>query len=158
MGLEIERKFLVNELSLPPLIGGDRLIQGYLSLSPQVRFRIKEDQVTLAVKSQREGISRFEFEATKKNVSGEEINELVSLAILPLIEKTRFRIPFKGYTWEIDKYGGANLGLVTAEVELPSCDSQPSFPDWIKSEMEVSADPRFFNTNLAQTPFSTWRK
>jgi adenylate cyclase len=46
--------------------------------------------------------------------------------------------------------------LTVAEVELKSADEKIELPDWI--DREVSDDPRYFNSNLAQKPFSTWEK
>ena len=39
---EIERKFRVDSAKLPPLPGGARLVQGYLSFKPNVRVRTEE--------------------------------------------------------------------------------------------------------------------
>jgi adenylate cyclase len=72
----------------------------------------------------------------------------------PLVEKTRYRIPFGGLTWEVDEFGGDNRGLVTAEVELHSETQEVSLPDWIGPE--VTGDPRYFNSNLVAHPFSKW--
>jgi adenylate cyclase len=45
--------------------------------------------------------------------------------------------------------------LVVAEIELASEDQQFQKPDWVGQE--VSDDPKYFNSNLAQNPYSTWR-
>jgi CYTH domain-containing protein len=76
--------------------------------------------------------------------------------VRPLIEKTRYRIAFGGHTFEVDEFVGANLGLTVAEVELKSAEEKIELPDWI--DRDVSGDPRYFNSNLAQKPFSTWEK
>jgi len=72
----------------------------------------------------------------------------------PLIEKTRYRIPHEGLTWEVDVFEGDNRGLITAEVELKSEDQAVSIPDWVGEE--VTKDPRYFNANLVAHPFTTW--
>jgi adenylate cyclase len=43
---------------------------------------------------------------------------------------------------------------VIAEVELASEDDEPVLPEWVGRE--VSSDPRYFNLQLARTPFTTW--
>lgn len=157
MAIEIERKFLVLKDKLPSLEGGKRLLQGYLKAeAPQVRFRIVDDRVILTIKAQRQDGSRFEFELMKEKVSAEEQAALQELAIYPIIEKVRYSISFAGLVWEVDVYQGANLGLITVDVELPAFDYPLVFPDWVDGEAEVTQDPRYFNTYLAQFPYSTW--
>ena len=58
----------------------------------------------------------------------------------------RYRIVYKGHTWEVDEFTGANHGLTVAEVELKDAKEQVELPDWI--DREVSGDPRYFNSNL----------
>ncbi len=42
------------------------------------------------------------------------------------LEKTRYRIAHEGHTWEVDAFGGANAGLVVAEIELGAEDEARS--------------------------------
>ncbi|MFZ2959397.1 MAG: adenylate cyclase [Candidatus Ozemobacteraceae bacterium] len=156
MPLEIERKFLVCVDRLPKLEGGTAIIQGYLSLEPQVRFRIIGETVTLSVKSVRSGNARFEFEAPRENVSQADCVALCDLAVLPLIEKTRFRIGQGDLVWEIDQYSGRNSGLITTEVEIPYSEFPLHPPEWVRFEKEVTNEERYFNTHLARYPFSEW--
>ncbi|MBF0500550.1 MAG: adenylate cyclase [Candidatus Riflebacteria bacterium] len=158
MPLEIERKFLVHADRLPRLEFGVSILQGYLSLEPQVRFRIEGDTVTLAVKSRRTGNTRFEFEASRPKVGTSDCMSLRELAVLPLIEKTRYRIPEGELIWEIDQYSGKNSGLITAEVELPRSDYSLPIPEWIRGDAEITYDERYFNTRLATCPFTGWEK
>ena len=72
----------------------------------------------------------------------------------PLIEKVRYRIPQEDLVWEVDEFGGANQGLIVAEVELSDPTRSIDLPDWIGAE--VSDDPRYYNSNLAQHPFTHW--
>jgi CYTH domain-containing protein len=62
---------------------------------------------------------------------------------------------FKGHTWEVDEFTGANSGLTVAEVELKNSGEEVELPDWI--DREVSGDPRYFNSNLSIKPFSSWK-
>ena len=154
MGLEIERKFLVIGTAWQTLAAGALTRQGYLSSAAErtVRVRIAGDQGFLTVKGKSRGLSRVEFEYA---IPVEDAAAMLDgLCEKPLIEKTRYRVPFGAHTWEVDEFHGANAGLVVAEVELASADDEPALPPWVGQE--VSLDPRYFNANLVKRPFTTW--
>ena len=46
-------------------------------------------------------------------------------------------------------------GLVVAEIELQTEDETVELPDW--AVMEVSSDPRYYNSSLLKQPFSNWK-
>lgn len=156
MALEIEHKYLVHQELLPSLGKGQNIIQGYLALKPSIRFRILGQEVIITVKNLHSDGSRFEFETSKSDVSIDEQEELLRLAIFPVIEKIRYRVPFSGLVWEIDVYQRENLGLITADVELPSLNYSIDFPEWINSQRDITHDARYFNWNLGQKPFTKW--
>ena len=54
----------------------------------------------------------------------------------------------------MDEFLGENLGLVVAEIELESETQAFEKPSWIG--VEVTDDPRYFNSNLAIMPFGKW--
>ena len=84
-----------------------------------------------------------------------DANEMLDrLCERPLIEKTRYRVPFGRLIWEVDVFDGENRGLITAEVELKSEDQAVSIPEWVGQE--VTGDTRYFNANLVAHPFSKW--
>ena len=155
MAREIERKFLVyRDRWHPDAAGGLRLRQGYLSTDPArvVRIRTAGDGAYLTVKGVTTGIERAEFEYPIPTADAEQM--LHDLCLQPLIDKRRYRVPFGGRVWEVDEFGGANAGLVIAEIELASADERLELPPWIGEE--VSADPRYFNANLIARPYRTW--
>jgi adenylate cyclase len=156
MAKEIERKFLVKPRKWSELGPGLKIRQGYLSTARErtVRVRTYGDRGYLTIKGTTSGISRDEYEYEIPFADATEI--LDHLCLQPLIEKTRYRIPFKGHTFELDEFIGVNRGLTIAEVELKSAAEKIELPDWI--DRDVSGDPRYFNSNLAQKPFSTWEK
>jgi CYTH domain-containing protein len=156
MAKEIERKFLVRPRKWSELGTGLVIRQGYLSTTIErtVRVRTYGERGYVTIKGKTSNISRDEYEYEIPFKDATEI--LDGLCIRPLIEKTRYRIPFGGHTFEVDEFVGANLGLTVAEVELKSADEKIELPDWI--DREVSGDPRYFNSNLTQKPFSTWEK
>ena len=156
MSQEIERKFLVKDDSWRSGAGRGTLYrQGYLSVDPSrvVRVRIAGAKGYLTIKGRTAGITRDEFEYTIPTVDA--LVMLDRLCIRPLIEKTRYRIDHEGHTWEVDEFVGDNAGLIIAEVELSGSDVSPGLPAWVGRE--VSDDPRYFNSNLAQHSFREWR-
>jgi CYTH domain-containing protein len=152
MGIEIERKFLVvgDDWRQPPALA---YAQGYLNRDKQrtVRVRIAADQAWLTVKGTSHGATRAEFEYA---IPVADARQLLELCDGPLVHKLRRFIVHAGATWEIDEFQGDNAGLVVAEIELPSEDSVFEAPPWLGAE--VTHDPRYFNSNLAAVPFSTW--
>lgn len=152
MAIEIERKFLVQGeawRAAPAVFYS----QGYLNRDKArtVRVRIAGDEAFLTIKGQSVGASRAEFEYA---IPLADARELLAMCEQPLIEKNRRKIPHAGFVWEVDEFLGENLGLVVAEIELPTEETQFARPDWVGQE--VTDDERYFNSNLAKTPFSCW--
>ncbi len=157
MATEIERKFLVNgSLWRPDPSKGVHYRQGYLSSEPgrTVRVRVAGGQGYLTIKGPTTGITRLEFEYP---IPLPDANQLLDvLCQHPLIEKVRYREPWHGFTWEVDQFEGENAGLIVAELELPTADTPFNRPPWLGQE--VSDDPRYFNSALAQRPFRDWNQ
>jgi adenylate cyclase len=154
--MEIERKYLINKRLWESVKDPDRgtsIKQAYLSVDPccTIRIRIKENQAFLTIKGESTGISREEFEYAIPMAEGTEILKMAKSAV---ILKHRYKLDFKGFTWEIDEFHGDNEGLILAEVELKNESEQPEWPEWVQSE--VSGDPRFYNLNLALHPYKFW--
>ncbi len=154
MPTEIERKFLVKGDEWRTLATGTVYRQGYLSTKKgcTVRVRLVGNQGYLTIKGSTKGISRAEYEYP---IPAEDAQEMLdNLCEPPLIEKTRYKIEFAGLTWEVDEFAGENQGLIIAEVELTDENQTIQLPDWIGKE--VSDDPRYYNVNLTQHPYSQW--
>lgn len=154
MGKEIERKYLVKAGAWRPQGEGKKIRQGYLSSEKEriVRVRTKGNEAFLTIKGRTHGISRSEFEYSIPMEDAELM--LAHLCEQPLIEKTRYIEEHEGHRWEIDVFFGANDGLVVAEVELQTENEVFQLPVW--AGKEVSADARYFNSNLIQNPYSNW--
>ncbi|MBX7257841.1 MAG: CYTH domain-containing protein [Candidatus Hydrogenedentes bacterium] len=154
MGIEIERKFLVSDTSFLKDLKGARCAQGYLAVGPPVavRVRIMDGTATLNVKTATTAISRTEFEYEIPLEDAEGL--LKSSCVGTPIDKTRYFVEHDGMTWEVDVFAGANTGLIVAEIELDNEDQPFSRPVWLGDE--VSGDPRYLNTHLSQSPFTTW--
>ncbi len=152
MGIEIERKFLVvgDAWRQAPATA---FVQGYLNRDKlrTVRVRIVEDAAWLTVKGASAGATRAEFEYA---IPLADARELLALCDGPLVRKRRRVVVHAGATWEIDEFEGDNAGLVVAEIELGSEDEAFEPPPWLGAE--VTHDPRYFNSNLAASPCSTW--
>lgn len=155
MAREIERKFLVDhDAWTHDPSQGTQYRQGYLSADPArvVRVRVAGAGAYLTIKGPTTGVTRAEFEYPIPVADAQLL--LDTLCIRPLIEKTRYRVPFGGRMWEVDEFVGENAGLITAEVELDEATALVALPPWIGRE--VSDDPRYFNSNLAQHPYARW--
>jgi adenylate cyclase len=155
MGIEIERKFLVQ---------GDRwrgqgtataYSQGYIAIEDArtVRVRIAGDRAYLTIKGPATGLARPEYEYPIPLTDAQEL--LAHLCGTPPVEKIRHRIPTgDGLAWEVDEFLGANAGLILAEIELDDPDRPFDRPEWLGEE--VSDDPRYRNSYLASHPYGQW--
>ena len=154
MGVEIERKFLLQGDTWRGLGQAVLLRQGYLSSARErvVRVRIEGEQAMLTIKGANVGATRGEWEYPIPLADAAEL--LDGLCEQPLIEKVRHRIEHAGMLWEVDEFLGANAGLIVAEIELASEDQPFEKPEWIGAE--VSGDARYYNANLIRHPFSQW--
>lgn len=150
--LEIERKFLVpgDGWRAPWKVAGshkDEIVQGYLRSHAGckgIRVRVASDNKGfLTLKGPRQGMVCEEDET--------EIPVAMAKALLcsaeALIEKTRHYIPQDDVTWEVDVFSGPLLGLVIAEVELPSVDHKIVLPPWLGRE--VTGRKKYSNRKLA---------
>lgn len=155
MGVEIERKFLVDGDAWRTLGDSTLLRQGYLSVDATrtVRVRIDGERAFLTIKGASVGASRGEWEYPIPVLDAAEL--LDTLCQQPLVEKVRHRIASGAHTWEVDEFLGANAGLVVAEIELGSEDETFEKPDWIGRE--VTGDTRYFNSQLISHPYSQWK-
>jgi CYTH domain-containing protein len=157
MGSEIERKFLVWEDLVERVTqNGDvdcsYIVQGYLvsEKGHQVRVRRKGDNGYLTIKGARKGATRQEFEY---EIPLEDATAMLKLCS-GLIEKYRYAVLVGGRTWEVDVFGGDNLGLVLAEVELQNEHDRLVLPDWVHAE--VTNDKRYYNEYLVKLPYRNW--
>jgi CYTH domain-containing protein len=154
MAKEIERKFLVKGDAWRSLAEGTKYRQGYLNSTKErvVRVRTINDKGFLTIKGITVGATRSEFEY---EIPLEDTDFMLDqLCEQYLIEKNRYKIKMGDLVWEVDEFFGRNDGLIVAEVELTSEDQEFEKPDWIGEE--VTADPRYFNSNLVKDPFTEW--
>lgn len=145
--MEIERKFLVKALPDDlPEYPHERIEQAYLCTDPVVRVRRYGEEFWLTCKG-KGLLSREEFELP---LSGESYRHLLGKTDGLMIEKERWRIPWKGYTIELDVFSGALAPLMLAEVEFPSEEEALAFtpPEWFGRE--VTWDAAYSNASLSR--------
>jgi adenylate cyclase len=152
MASEIERKFLVaDERWRGAALGSGLLLrQGYLRGGggpdhPLARVRLAGAEAFLTVKGPGLMI-RAEFEYPIPPADAEAM--LATLCAPPVIEKTRWRVPYAGLVWEVDAFAGHLEGLVLAEVELATSTEPVLLPPWVGRE--VTQDARYLNSALAR--------
>jgi adenylate cyclase len=155
VGTEIERKFLVRDMSWQPSRKSLSIIQGYFPTNGfSLRVRIQDNKAFLTLKKSKSKISRYEFEY---EIPAGDAREIIGLFCgSEVVEKTRHIVEYKGFTWEVDEFHGENEGLIVAELELENEDQPFEKPSWIGEE--VSQDSRYLNACLARVPYNTWKK
>lgn len=147
---EIERKFLLKRLPIQILRSRHgKIAQGYLaneSGGRHVRLRKKAKTATLTFKVGR-STAREEREI---RLSPKQFATLWPATAGRRLHKTRYLVPWKKLTIEIDIYHGRNHGLIVAEVEFPSLSSCRKFkpPAWFGRE--VTGEKRYSNVRLAR--------
>lgn len=148
---EIEKKFLLRKL--PANLDRNTatpIVQDYLRVGdPEIRIRAKGNKFILTEKTG-SGLTRTEREV---EIPYEAYEILEDLSSGSRIVKYRHKISGEdGLIWEVDEYQGALLeGLITAEVELPSEDTNPQIPQCILDVLvkQVTNDPAYKNQSLA---------
>lgn len=58
--------------------------------------------------------------------------------------------------WEVDEFHGEDEGLIIAEIELPSEDTQFDKPQWLGKE--VTQDTTYYNSTLSKTSWKAIQK
>src|SRR5437868_4163791 len=142
MGVEIERKFLVREESLPrDLPEGEDLEQGYLSVEPTVRVRLVTGH---------DGTRHAELTIKGSGLlTRAEYNYPIPVddaeALLRMCGRGLRKVRRKLGRFELDHFRDRALWL--AEIELREEGESFERPPWLGEE--VTADPRYSNSRLA---------
>jgi adenylate cyclase len=148
--LEIERKFVIDQL--PRMLERyphKEIAQGYLAIGrdkAHVRLRRAGRVCTLTFKR---GPARAR-EEREIHLTPVQFDILWPATSGSRLTKTRYYVPYKKLTIEIDIYRGSNQGLMVAEVEFPDVATYHSFrpPDWLGDE--VTGASRYSNVKLAR--------
>ena len=149
-GVEIERKFLVRKM--PDDLASYRhteITQGYLASDKggvQVRLRRAGDVPSLTYK-RGDKSAREEREII---LTTDQFDALWPATRGRRLSKTRYDIPWRNVTIEVDVYAGRNAGLVVAEVEFADEERCRQFvpPDWLGGD--VTGKAQYSNVLLAR--------
>ena len=156
MAKEIERKFLVKGDFMPHVKSESRIAQGYIArsefLTLRVRTRDEKGYLTIKGRTDAAGMRRDEWEY---EIPVEEARELLGFSH-GTIDKTRYLVPAGQHTFEVDRFYGANEGLIVAEVELSDENEEFERPAWLGRE--VTGDRRYYNSQLLKKPYSSWKE
>jgi len=155
MGLEIERKFLVNheKWAVAEKPKAEFYRQGYLLTDPNktIRVRATDTKGFMTIKGKSEGATRAEFEY---EIPKEEAIQLLDMFAVSDLTKYRYKVIFAEKLWEVDVFLDENEGLIVAEIELSSEDESFELPEWAAEE--VTGEKKYYNSNLSTLPFRQW--
>ncbi len=157
MGVEIERKFLVDKEKWVHVTkeNGSPYRQGYILTAPDktIRIRLTDKGGFITIKGLSINASRPEFEYT---IPAKDAEELLDKFCTSEVSKVRYKIVHQNKTWEVDEFSGDNEGLIVAEIELKSETEVFDLPPWI--DKEVTGDNRYYNSNLSTNPYKNWKE
>lgn len=152
---EIERKFTIRAIpeNLMDFPFTD-IEQAYLCIRPTIRVRKDGDSYYLTYKNGA-GMVHEEYNLP---LTEESYQKLLKKCDGKVLTKRRYRIPYNGFTIELDMFSGDYQGLIFAEVEFDSVKDAESFilPDWFSED--VTMDKRYKNSYLAfaeENPFTS---
>jgi adenylate cyclase len=157
MGVEIERKYLVNKDKWKDFekVEGTFYRQGYILTDPNktIRIRLTDKQGYLTIKGLAVGMSRPEFEYA---IPTKDAKELLDNFCITTISKIRYKVKFAGKLWEVDEFLDDNEGLLTAEIELRGEQEQFDLPSFI--DKEVTGEKKYYSSNLSINPYRKWKE
>ena len=151
MGIEIERRFLVNneDWKSQALLSED-FSQAYLNSNSNewiIRVRIiNKNKSYITLKSSLNGFSNYEFEYSIPIKDAIELSNLSKYKIT----KNRYQIKNNNKNWVVDSFEGSNSSLKIAEIELSSESEEIHIPSWCGQE--ITGIKSLSNASLAKTP------
>lgn len=155
MGVEIERKFLVDKEKWKKVVkpAGNLYRQGYLLTDPDktIRVRLSDSEGYITIKGISDGPARKEFDYA---IPGEDARELLNLFAMSYVTKTRYKIIVENKLWEVDEFMDENEGLIVAEIELRDENEPFAIPDWVT--IEVTDEKKYYNSLLSLHPYKSW--
>ena len=150
--MEIEKKFLVNEL--PVNLSKYEIWeieQCYLCTAPTIRIRKKNDSYILTYKNHVPSADALcVAEETELPLTKKAFEHLKKKCDGRCIQKSRYRIPYEKWVIELDVFHGDYEGFHLAEVEFPSIEESKMFqpPSWFGKD--VSGDYHYSNSYMSQ--------
>lgn len=154
--IEIERKFLINEL--PENLQqykSNYIIQTYLYINNDIEIRLrKTNNYYCQTIKEWNWLNRKEIEIIINEQQYKELLQFWNNKKLYIIEKERFYIPLESWDIaELDIYKWNNEWKIVIEVEFRSEQKANDFipPYWFW--LDITEDKRFKNKNIAQNWF-----
>lgn len=149
--MEIERKFLINQMPDLSKYSYKKLIQGYLNTHPTVRIRKEDDEYYMTYK----GSGFIAKEEYNLPLTKEAFEHMLPKCDGNVISKTRYLIPLgenecgSQLTAELDVFDAPFEGLIFAEVEFPTLDEANNFkvPSWLGED--VTDKKEYYNSYLS---------
>ena len=153
MGIEIERRFLVNnEDWRSQVILSEKFNQAYLNSNLNewaTRIRIIDNKKAfLTLKSSLNGLVNNEYEYLIPIKDAIELIEMSTHKIM----KTRYQLKINNKNWVVDLFDGSNSSLKIAEIELSYESENIQVPSWCGQE--ITGIKSLSNASLAKTPIS----
>tara|TARA_B100000214_G_C23611552_1_gene465323 strand:+ start:20 stop:520 length:501 start_codon:yes stop_codon:yes gene_type:complete len=153
MGIEIERRFLVNnEDWRSQVILSEKFNQAYLNSNLNewaTRIRIIDNKKAfLTLKSSLNGLVNNEYEYLIPIKDAIELIEMSTHKIM----KTRYQLKINNKNWVVDLFDGSNSSLKIAEIELDYESEDIQVPSWCGQE--ITGIKSLSNASLAKTPIS----
>lgn len=149
--MEIERKFLINEIPVNLAGYSYHIIeQGYLNTEPVVRVRRQDNEFYLTYK----GTGMLAREEYNLALTKEAYEHLILKADGTIIRKKRYLIPLDNHlTIELDKFDAPFAPLIMAEVEFPSIEAANAFtpPSWFGED--VTFNLNYHNSTMSSVKF-----
>ena len=154
--VEIERKFLVKKSDIKLDLSKykcSKIVQGFIYIKPAIRIRKADDKYYFTIKTKppksvkcKDDLARTEYEV---EIPKKCYNYLLKFCTGRLIKKTRYYIPYKRYTIELDIFEGDLKGLIYAEIEFKSVKDATNFapPKWFFKD--VTGIEKYKNTQLS---------
>lgn len=156
--IEIEKKFLVEPLDLPPHVHQQKvkITQVYTRQKGfpgvvRVRKRDHRGHPTYFVTRKqkiRAGVNREDEEEISKYVYDQHLLHMIK-GTCP-IKKDRYCFVYRDQYFELDVFKGVHNGLYLLEIELLEENESFEHPPFIKITRDVTFDPKYKNTNLAK--------
>ncbi len=143
--MEIERKFTIKTMPDLTAFSTKKIVQAYLNTDPVIRIRKENEDYYLTYK----GKGLLAREEYNLPLNKESFEHLLKKADGIIISKTRYCIPYKKHTIELDIFEDDLAPLIIAEVEFESEKEAAAFtpPDWFLED--VTYDKRYHNSNLS---------
>lgn len=171
MGLEIERKFVIDGSDLPFDLSAypvRKIEQGYLNVRPAIRVRREDDHFYMTYK----GSGIMSHEEYNLPLDKDSYGHLVSKADGLIIRKKRYLLPLNedafsdgflaehpqicvlkkegGIKIELDVFEDEYEGRIVAEVEFPDEMSADDYKPAAWFGREVTDDPKYSNANMTK--------